>query len=244
MSKPTEMPQTIDVDPDEEPTPRERLAALVERRLDIPMALLAVAWAVLVAYELVAPRNHRGQLALVGNLIWAVFVVEFIAKLWVSGKPLRFLRRRWPSVLFLLLPALRILRVVRALRVMRVLPAARVVGSSYRAIGTARSLLGGRLAFLGAASSVVIFSGGQLLYIIEGNGGERGGGSLGDALWWSANLALSGNPVFEPSSVLGRLLSISLTAYAVVVFASLAGTLGAYFIESRAERAAEEDESE
>jgi len=242
VSNPTDMPQTIDVDPDQEPTPRERMAALIERRLDIPMALLAVVWAVLVAYELVAPRSQRGELTLVGNLIWAVFVVEFVAKLWVSGKPLRFLRRRWPSLLFLLLPALRILRIVRALRVMRVLPAARVVGSSYRAIGTARSLLGGRLAFLGVASFVVIFSGGQLLYLVEGKGAGGGGGSLGDGLWWSANLALSGNPVFEPSSFLGRLLSIALAAYAVVVFASLAGTVGAYFIESRAERAAEEEE--
>ncbi len=84
-------------------------------------------------------------------------------KLWVSGKPLRFLYRRWPSVLFLLLPALRMLRVVRAVRLVRVLPAARVVGSSYRTIGTARSLLGGRLTFLAVASLVVIFSGGQLL---------------------------------------------------------------------------------
>ena len=241
MTDPTDVPQTIDVDPDQEPTARERLAAVLERRLDIPMAILAVAWAVLVAYELVAPRSQRSVLALVGNLVWAVFVVEFVAKLWVSGKPLRFVRRRWPSVLFLLLPALRVLRIVRALRVVRVLPAARVVGSSYRAIGTARSLLGGRLAFLAVASSVMIFSGGQLLYLLEGNRGGGDGGSLGDALWWSANLALSGSPVFEPSSLLGRLLSVSLTAYAVVVFASLAGTVGAYFIESRAERAAEEE---
>jgi len=128
-------------------TLRERLAALVERRLDIPMSVLALVWAVLVAYELVTPINQRNELTVVGNLIWAVFVLEFAAKLWVSGKPLRFLRRRWPSVLFLLLPALRILRVIRALRLVRVLPAARVVGSSYRAIGTARSLLGGRLTF-------------------------------------------------------------------------------------------------
>ncbi len=190
-----------------------------------------------------APRSQRAELALVGNIIWAVFVVEFVAKLWLSGKPLRFLRRRWPSVLFLVLPALRILRIVRALRIVRVLPAARVVGSSYRAIGTARSLLGGRLAFMAVASSVVIFSGGQLLYLVEGNSGGGDGGSLGDALWWSANLALSGNPVAEPSSFLGRVLSISLTAYAVVVFASLAGTVGAYFIESRAERATEEERS-
>lgn len=237
---PADTPSTIDVDPDEEPTARERLAALVERRLDIPMSVLALVWAALVAYELVAPNNQRDELTVVGNLIWAVFVVEFAAKLWVSGKPFRFLRRRWPSVLFLLLPALRILRVSRALRLVRVLPAARVVGSSYRAIGTARSLLGGRLTFLAVVTLVVIFSGGQLLYLVEGNAGGGGKGSFGDALWWSANLALSGSAVFEPSSFLARSLSLLLTAYASVVFASLAGAVGAYFVESRAERAEEE----
>ena len=241
MTGSDDTPATIDVDPDDEPTPRERLAAMLERRLDVPMAGLALVWAALVAYELVAPSTQRDELTVAGNLIWAVFVVEFVAKVWVSGKPLRFVRRRWPSVLFLLLPALRVLRIVRALRLIRVLPAARVVGSSYRAIGTARSLLGGRLAFLGAATFVVVFSGGQLLYLVEGSGSGRDDGSLGDALWWSANLALSGNPVFEPSSFLARVLSILLTTYAVVVFASLAGAVGAYFVESRAERAAGEE---
>lgn len=134
---------TLDGDPDDEPSRRERAAALVEQRLDVPMAVLAVVWAGLVAYELIAPAGQRDELALVGNVIWALFVVEFGVKLWVSGNPVRFVRRRWPSVLFLVLPALRVLRVVRALRALRLLPAARVVGSSYRAIGTARSLLGG-----------------------------------------------------------------------------------------------------
>ncbi len=152
------------------------------------------------------------------------------------------LRRRWPSVLFLVLPALRVLRIVRALRLVRVLPAARVVGSSYRAIGTARSLLGGRLAFLAVTTLVVIFSGGQLLYLVEGRRGGEGGGSLGDALWWSANLALSGSPLFEPTSLLARVLSIALATYAAAVFASLAGAIGAYFLESRAERAEEEEQ--
>ena len=237
---PADTPSTLDVDPDQEPTARERLAALLERRLDIPMSVLALVWAVLVAYELVAPASQREELTVVGNLVWGIFLLEFLAKLWVSGKPLRFLRRRWPSVLFLLLPALRMLRIVRALRLVRVLPAARVVGSSYRTIGTARSLLGGRLTLLAVATLVVIFSGGQLLYLVEGDAGGGGDGSLGDALWWSANLALSGNPVFEPSSFLARSLSIVLTAYASVVFASLAGAVGAYFVESRAEGAEEE----
>lgn len=176
---------TLAPDPDDESSPRERLAALLEQRLDIPMTVLAAIWAGLVAYELIAPRSAHGALGLAGNIIWGVLAVELAAKLVVSGRPLRFLRRHWPSVVFLLLPALRMLRVVRALRAVRVLPAARVVGSSYRAVGTARGLLTGRLQFLLAATGVVIFGAGQLLFVLEG-GREGALTSLGDALWWAA----------------------------------------------------------
>jgi voltage-gated potassium channel len=234
-------PPTICSDPDEEPTRRERLAAIIEDRLDIPMAVLAVVWAGLVAYDLVAPAALREDLALAGNVIWGVFVVEFVLKLSVSGRPLRFLRRRWPSVLFLLLPALRMLRVIRAVRALRALPAARVIGSSYRAVGTARNLLQGRLTFLLTATGIAIFSSAQMLYLLE-RGRAGGVDRLGDALWWAANLAMTGNLVFDPVTLLGRVLAVVLAAYSVVVFASVAATLGAFFIEARAERAAIEED--
>jgi voltage-gated potassium channel len=232
---------TFDPDPDDDPTRRERLATVLERRLDIPMAVLAAVWAGLVAYELVAPRETLDVLATVGNVIWAIFALELAAKLIVSGRPGRFLLRHWPSVLFLLLPALRMLRVVRAFRAVRLLPAARVVGSSYRAVGTARGLLAGRLQFLSAATAVVVFGGGQLLFVLE-RGRDGALTSLGDALWWSANLAVASSLVYEPVTLAGRLLAIVLSAYAIVVFASLAATLGAFFVESRQERATAEDD--
>lgn len=233
-------PSTLDADPDEEATTRERLAALIEQRVDIPMAGLALVWAVLVAYELVAPADQRTLLTVAGQVIWGVFVVEFVVKLVVSGKPLRFLRRRWPSVVFLVLPVFRLFRVVRAVRSLRLLPAARVLGSSYRAVGTARGLLHGRLTFLVVTTVIAIFSGGQLLYLIE-RGRAGAVTSLGDALWWSANLVISSNSEYDPVTLVGRLLGLVLSAYAVVVFGSVAGVLGAYFVESRAERAAAEE---
>lgn len=226
--------------PEPLPTRRERLAVLVEDRLDIPMAILALAWALLVAYELVAPAEQRDELALAGNVIWGVFLVEFAAKLVISGHPARFLRRRWPSVLFLVLPALRLFRIVRAVRVLRVLPAARVIGSSYRAVGTAQTLLQGRLAFLVSATAVAVFAGGQLLYLLErtANPGIDG---LGGALWWAASVAMGAGRPFEPVTLGGRLLALLLSAYSLVVVASVAGVLGAYFVESRAERATLEE---
>lgn len=235
---PTDM---LDPDPDDEPDARARLARIIERRLDIPMALLAMVWAGLVAYELIAPSEQQGTLTLAGNVIWAVFAVELLAKLVVSGRPGRFLLRHWPSALFLVLPALRVLRLARSLRIMRVLPVSRVVGSSYRAVGTARGLLTGRLQFLVAATVVVVFGSGQLLYVLE-RGREGALTSLGDALWWAANLAIASSLVHEPVTLSGRLLAIALSAYAIVVFASVAASLGAFFVEARQERAESEVE--
>lgn len=236
MPDPAPTPPTLDVEPDDEPTRRERLAALVERRLDIPMAVLALGWAGLVAYELVAPTSQRDELKVVGDVLWGVFVVEFLTKLVISGHPLRFLRRRWPSVLFLALPILRAFRVVRAFRALRLLPAARVVGSSYRTIGTARTLLTGRLTFLAVTTTAIVFAGAQLLFLLEA-GGRGGGQRLGESLWWSANLVVSGSIVFEPTTLPGRAVTLLLSGYSVVIFASLAATLGAFFVEHRAEQA-------
>lgn len=233
MSNGPDSPRTLADPADDEPTARERTAAIIEDRLDIPMAALALAWGGLVAYELVAPASHRGELTLAGNVIWALFVIELLVKLWVSGHPVRFLRRRWPSVLFLVLPLLRILRLVRAVRALRALPVIRVVGSGYRTIGSARALLGGRLAYLGVVTVTVIVAGGQMLYLLEHRAG--GGASLGETLWWAANLAISGSYVFEPRTVPARLVSLLMSGYAIVVFASLAASVGAFFVESRVE---------
>lgn len=223
-------------DPETEETRREQLAALLERRLDPVMAVLAVAWGLLVGYELLAPADHADWLSTVSNVVWAIFVLEFVTKLVVSGHPLHFLRRRWPSLFFLAVPLLRALRVLRALRTLRVLPAARVVGSSYRTIGTARSLLGGRLSFLGVTTVAVVVAGGQLLFLLEPTAT-----GFGESLWWAVNLAISGSYLFEPTAVPARLVSLVLSGFAVIVFASLAATLGAFFVEERQERAAAED---
>ncbi|MEX1162828.1 MAG: ion transporter [Nitriliruptor sp.] len=235
--------ETFGVDPDDEPTTRERAAAVLEGQLDVPMAILAVIWAFLVAFELVAPPELRTTLAVTGNVIWGIFGLEYVVKLWVSGHPGRYVVRNWPSLVFLVLPILRVLRVARALRALRLLPAARVAGASYRAVGTARGLLTGRLQFLAATTGIAIFGGGQLLYVLE-RGRDGAIDSLGDALWIAANAAVSGAIIIEPTTLAGRLLALLLTIYALVVFASLAATLGAFFLEARQERATVEDAEE
>ncbi len=217
----------------------ERWLAWVTERADPPMAWLGVVFALLVGYELaveVGPTTAR-ILEWAGWSIWAVFLLEFGAKLWLAPRRLRFLRRHWFQAAALLVPTLRIFRFLRLLRLGRALPAARVVSSSYRSVGTARRLFRSRLGYLGATGVVVAIAAAELAYLFERHQPEPAFGSFGDALLWAfaAVLALQADPV--PSSVGGRITMLGAFLFGVVVVASLAGTVGAFLVEERRERA-------
>ena len=73
---------------------------------------------------------------------------------------------------------------------------------------------------------------------------ERGRGtfaSFGDALLWATTVVVGtqGDPV--PESALGRLVMLGGFGVLLVLVATLAGTVGAYLLEERRERAAREE---
>lgn len=216
----------------------ERWLAETTERLDPVMALLGVVFLLLAAFELADPglsRFWERALAIATWAIWAVFVVDFAAKLVAAPSTTRFLRRHWLAVLMLLVPALRILRFGALLRVGRALPAARVFSTSYRATGVARGLLGSRTAYLAASAAVMTLALAQLAWLAER--GRSTFDSFGDSLLWSAStvLAMQGDPI--PESAAGRLVMLAGFAVGLVLIAALAGTVGAYLLEDRRERA-------
>jgi voltage-gated potassium channel len=205
-------------------------------RADPFMAWLGVLFALLVGYEL-TPAAQR-VLTAAGWVIWAVFAVEFLGQLWVAGNRRRFLRRHWFRVVGLLVPTLRVLRFVRLLRLGRALPAARVVTSSYRAAGTARRLLRSRLLYLGALSAVVAVAAAELAYLFERDVDGGVFSSFGDAVLWAVAVVVAGQGDPVPQSTGAHIVMLLGFAWGVVVFATVAGSLGAFFVEHRAERPA------
>ena len=212
-------------------------------RADPFMAWLGVVFALLVGYDVavdLSPGATRA-LTIVSWAIWLVFAAEFGAKLWLAPRRRRFLRRHWLQVVGLLVPWLRFLRFLRLLRAGRALPAARIVSSSYRSAGAARLLLQSRLGYLGAISVVVAVAVAELAYLFERSHADGVFESFGDALLWSAAavIALQADPT--PASVGGRVAMLVAFACGLVIVASLAGTVGAYLVDDRRERAARED---
>lgn len=208
--------------PDQE---REQLAEEIADRLDAPMSALGVIFLLLVLAETVV--SLEGTVATVFQLAsWAIiaaFVAEFGVRLYVAPSRSRFMRRNWWQLVFLALPFLRIIRALRAVRVLRLLRAGRIMSSAVRATRTAQRRLSGRIAWLTTVTAIVILSTSQLLY-------EMGDvASYPEALYRTAMAAIAG----QPTSIagFGQVLDVMLAAFSVVVFATLAASVGAYLLE-------------
>jgi voltage-gated potassium channel len=215
----------------------ERWLAVQTERWDPLMAWLGIVFALLAVFQLADPGlsgSWNRVLDVTTWVIWVVFVVDFVAKLVAAPSALRFLRVHWLAAIMLLVPTLRVLRFGALLRLGRALPAARVVTTSYRATGVARTLLRSRTSYLAAIAGVVMLATAQLGWLVERPHGTFA--SFGDALIWAATsvIALQGDPV--PVTVAGRLVMLAAFAVGLVLVATLAGTVGAYLLEERRER--------
>lgn len=219
----------------------EAWVAHVTERADPLMAWLGVVFALLVGFELavtLGPGSAKG-LAAVGWVIWALFLLELLVKLWLAPRRVRFVRRHWVQVLMLLLPFLRVLSFLRLVRLGRALPATRVLSSSYRNVGTARRLVGSRVGYLAAVSVVVVVGAAELAFVLErGSATFR---SFAEALLWSLSVVLAGQGDPVPQTLGGRLVMVGGFAFGVVVVAALAGAIGAFLVDDRRERAEAEE---
>lgn len=204
---------------------REELAERIADRLDIPITAAGAVFLLLVLAETISdPQGAIGTLFTVASwVLWGLFVAEFVLRLVVAPSTSAFLRRNWWQLLFLAVPALRF---VRALRVLRAARVGRVLSSAVRSSRSAGRQLSSRLASLGVVTLVVVLAASQLLFEL---GDYR---TYGDALDDAALATIAGEP-FGPEHAALRVVQLVVVAYSVVVFAALAGTVGAYLLERR-----------
>ena len=179
---------------------------------------------VVLGEQLTSPDSTLGLLlTVVGWVLWGVFVVEFVARMVVAPDTGRFLRRNWWQVLFLVLPFLRVLRLVRSLRLLR---SGRVLSSAVRSSRSAHSVLGSRIGWLASVSVITVLGSSQLLY--QFSRFDR----YSEALHAAALASITGEPLGR-SDGFSQLLEVGLAVFSVVVFATLAASLGAFFLDSR-----------
>lgn len=214
---------------DEAPPARDlSTAELVARRLDTPMSLLGLVFLLVVLAQVLAESPGAVRfLTVVGWLLWAVFVAEFALRAWIAKDQRTFWARNWWQVLFLAVPFLRFARALSLLRFARITRAARagsVLSAAVRSSRSGARLLSGRVTWLALVTGVVVLASSQLLYVL---------GAYDEyvvALHQAAMTTVTGAPLAAQGGFV-RVLEVVLACYSVVVFATLAGSLGAYFLQ-------------
>ncbi len=194
------------------------------RRLDKPMGVLGLVFVLVVLGQSLAREQWLvTTLAIVGWLCWAVFVAEFAIRALRARDRRQFWARNWWQVLFLALPFLRFARALTLLRAARI---GGVLSAAVRGSRSAGRLLSSRIGWLAAVTGVVVLASSQLLYLVAAYQ------SYGPALHDAALSTITGQPLAAEHGF-ARFLEVALAVYSVAVFATLAGALGAYFLEGR-----------
>ncbi|MDP8957546.1 MAG: hypothetical protein M3N24_11460 [Actinomycetota bacterium] len=208
---------------------RETIAEHLYARLSPAMAVLGVAFfLVVLGQRAVPPRTTTASVLLAAIWgMWAIFVLEFVLRMVIAPSTARFLRRHWWQVFLLLLPFLSFIRVVVILRAARSL---RIVSAAVRSSRSANNKLRSRTLWLAAITAVVILAATDLLYEYARVRPYT------SALHAAAMAAISGETIGREGGI-AALLDVVLAVYSVVFFASLAGTIGAYFLEQRGDDA-------
>ncbi|MDP9445087.1 MAG: hypothetical protein M3P83_12340 [Actinomycetota bacterium] len=203
-------------------------AASLTDRLDKPMGALGIVFVLVVLGQTLASEPALAAvLGVAAWLLWAVFVGEFLLRLYVAEDRGWFLRRNWWQAVFLALP---FLRFVRALTLLRVSRAAGVVSSAIRGSRSAGRLLSSRLGWLATVTVVVVLTSSQLLYVLGSYD------DYADALHATALATIVGEPLGldDPPA---RILEVALALYSVGVFAALAASMGAFLLRGEKDRA-------
>jgi voltage-gated potassium channel len=216
---------------------RWRVLGQFEQRLEPVMAVLGLVW--LALFVLDVTRGLDPLLTGLSTVVWVVFIADYAIRLVVAPDRLAYLRRSWLTALSLIIPALRIGRLLAAVRVLRATRAVRGVrlvraiaslNRGMRALGGAVRRRG--VGYVAALTVAVTLAGAAGMYALEPHAaGGAGFAGYGDALWWTAMVMTTLGSAYWPRTPEGRILALLISLYAIAVFGYLTASLASFFVD-------------
>jgi len=202
----------------------------LEKVLEGPMIFLGFLWLVLLMIEFIYGFNR--EMEIISTVIWIVFIVDFLVKLFLAPRKLLFLRKNILTAVSLIIPALRLFRIFRFIRLMRIFRGTRlikVVASLNRGMKSLNATMERRgFGYVMALTIVVILAGAAGMYTFEkANGGLP---TYDVSLWWTMMLVITVGTDFWPQTAEGRILCTLLSLYGFAVFGYITATLASFFV--------------
>lgn len=218
---------------------RRSIQERVSAWLDLPLSALAILLLGLLIVEFTVDLSAQSlwRVTAIQTAIWAVFFAAFILELSLARSKLSFLRHNWLAAVALLVPMLRVLRLVR---IFRFASAARIVRSANlvrvgTALNRAMREVGGylresRLAYVLLLTGGLTITASASAYYFERGADGSEMSSVPDALWWSTFTLVELPGSVEIVTVEGRIIAVAVRLLGVALIGYLTATIAARII--------------
>ncbi|HUP99727.1 MAG TPA: potassium channel family protein [Aeromicrobium sp.] len=204
-----------------------------ERRAEVPLMLLALAFLVAYVWPVLDPRLDAGLrsfLEIVSWTVWAAFGIDFAIRLALAEDRVPYAVRHWYDVALILLPMIRPLRLLRLIALARVLDRA-----------AADSFAGKTLVYVGGAAALATGLAAVAVLDAERGAPRANIQTFGDAIWWAATTVTSvGYGDHYPVTGEGRVVAVTLMLVGIGFIGTVMATVASWMIE----RTSLKDESE
>ena len=208
---------------DEEISVREAMVARWERSSALPLALLALAYMALWAFQVLAPLNQTewDVVEAVILLIWAIFIADFVVRLMLHHDKKHFLRTNIIEITALVLPAFRFLRVLRVIT---------AIGIMTRVVQTIQGRVNLYIAMM---LPMLVLAGSIGVLEAERNAPGATILNFGDAIWFTAESIFTiGYGDYFPITFEGRVISLVMMLAGYALLSVVAVNLAAYLLRN------------
>ena len=194
-----------------------------ERRSEIPLLLLAVAFLIAYAWPVLDPRLDPDVLTMLSVASWTVWVAfagDFAVRVWLADDRRRYAVAHWYDVALIALPML------RPLRLLRLLALARVLNRS-----AAGSLVGRVSAYVAGVAVIAILLGSIAILDAEQNAPGANITSIDDAVWWACTTVTTvGYGDLYPVTTQGRIIAVALMIVGIGVVGAITASVAAWMV--------------
>lgn len=194
-----------------------------ERRSEVPLLLLALAFLVAYAWPVLDPRldpDIRTVLEIATWTVWVAFAIDFAARLYLAEARRGYALSHWYDVALILLPML------RPLRLLRLLAFARVLNRS-----AAGSLVGKVSTYVAGTGAMALGLGALAVLDAEQDAPGANIRTFGDALWWSATTVTTvGYGDRFPVTTTGRLVAVGLMLVGIACIGAITAGVAAWLV--------------
>jgi voltage-gated potassium channel len=215
---------------------RRLLLKQLEQTFEAPLVILGFVWLLLLIIEFVSAPNR--VLDIISTIIWIIFIFDFALKFLITPEKWKFLKSNIITIVSLIVPAFRVLRLFRLLRFLRLSRGFRLVkvlSSLNRGIRSLSKTMKRRaLGYVLLLTLIVIFGGAAGMYAFEKDVAD-GLSDYGTAVWWTAMIMTTLGSEYWPVTLEGRILCILLSVFAFAIFGYITASIATFFVGQDAE---------